>query len=52
MLSLGIGEASITGMGFTLAGSLAFQMRRVAYLTKLPGLSLGLRSASTWLLGH
>lgn len=52
MMSLGIGEASITGLGFTLAGPLAFHMRRAAYLTKLPGLSLGLRSACTWLLGH
>ncbi|MEC9028873.1 MAG: NAD(P)/FAD-dependent oxidoreductase, partial [Cyanobacteriota bacterium] len=52
MLSLGVGEASLTGMGFTLAGPLAFQIRRGAYLTKLPGLSLGLRSGGAWLLGH
>ena len=36
----------------TLAGPIAFQIRRAAYLTRLPGLSLGIRSASAWLLGH
>lgn len=51
MLSLGIGDATITGMGMTLAGPLAFKIRRLAYLTRLPGLSLGLRSAGAWLLG-
>ena len=49
MLSLGIGDATLTGMGVTLAGPLAFQMRRLAYLTRMPGLSLGLRSAGAWL---
>jgi len=51
MLSLGISDATITGMGMTLAGPLAFKIRRLAYLTRLPGLSLGLRSAGAWLLG-
>ncbi len=50
MLSLGIGEATITGLGFTLAGSLAFRIRRLAYLGRMPGLT-GLRSAGAWLLG-
>ena len=49
MLSLGIGEATVTGMGITLSGPLAFQLRRAAYLTRLPGLSLGVRSAGAWL---
>ena len=49
MLSLGIGDATVTGMGFTLSGPLAFQLRRAAYLTRLPGLSLGVRSAGAWL---
>lgn len=49
MLSLGIGDATLTGMGVTLAGPLAFKMRRLAYLTRMPGLSLGLRSAGAWL---
>ncbi len=52
MLSLGLGDATLTGMGVTLAGPIAFQIRRAAYLTRLPGLSLGIRSASAWLLGH
>jgi NADH:ubiquinone reductase (non-electrogenic) len=51
MLSLGVGEATITGMGLTLAGPLAFQLRRLIYLARLPDLSLGLRSASAWALG-
>ena len=52
MLSLGVGEATLTGMGLTLAGPLAFQLRRATYLTRLPGLSLGLRSAGAWLLNR
>ena len=51
MLSLGIGEASVTAFGLTMAGPLAFQLRRMAYLTKLPNISLTIRSASAWLLG-
>ena len=50
MLSLGIGDASITGLGLTLAGPLAFKLRRLTYLTRLPGLSLGLRAAGAWLV--
>ena len=50
MLSLGIGDASITGMGLTLAGPLAYRMRRLTYLARMPGLSLGLRSAGAWLV--
>jgi NADH dehydrogenase len=52
MLSLGIGDATLTGMGITLAGPLAFGIRRATYLTRLPGLSLGLRAAGAWLLGR
>jgi NADH:ubiquinone reductase (non-electrogenic) len=51
MLSLGVGEATITGMGLTLAGPLAFRLRRLIYLARLPDLSLGLRSAGAWALG-
>ena len=51
MLSLGIGEATITGLGVTIAGPIAFHIRRMAYLTKLPNLSLGIRSAGAWILG-
>ena len=51
MLGLGIGKASITGMGITLAGNAAFQLRRLAYLARLPGLQHQLRVASGWLAG-
>ena len=50
MLSLGVGDATITGLGMTLAGPLAFKLRRLTYLTRLPGLSLGLRAAGAWLV--
>lgn len=49
MLSLGKGEASITGSGLTLAGAPAFALRRLAYLTRLPGLPQQLRGAAGWL---
>ncbi len=49
MLSLGIGNASITGYGITLAGSLAFEIRRLAYLMRMPGLSIPLKSTGSWL---
>jgi NADH dehydrogenase len=52
MLSLGLGEASLTGAGFTLAGSGAYQLRRLAYLARLPGLPLQLRVAAGWLAGN
>ena len=39
MLSIGLGEATITGLGLTIAGRTAFNIRRLAYLTKLPRLS-------------
>ena len=52
MLSLGVGDATLTGLGITLAGPLAFQIRRATYLTRMPGLSLGLRSAGAWLLNR
>tara|TARA_Y100001968_G_scaffold273230_1_gene265873 strand:- start:2408 stop:3589 length:1182 start_codon:yes stop_codon:yes gene_type:complete len=50
MLSLGIGKASITALGLTISGSMAFQIRRMIYLTKMPKVSLGLRSMGAWLL--
>ena len=49
MLSLGIGEASITGQGLTLAGKPAFLLRRLAYLTRLPGRPHQLKVAAGWL---
>jgi len=50
MLSLGIGDATVTAWGITLSGSLAFQLRRLVYLSKLPTVSLGIRSAGAWLI--
>ncbi len=50
MLSIGLGEATITGLGLTIAGRTAFNIRRLAYLTKLPRLSLGIRSGGSWLI--
>ncbi|KEF42106.1 MAG: NADH dehydrogenase [Cyanobium sp. CACIAM 14] len=49
MLSLGIGEASLTTAGLTLAGPAAYQLRRLAYLSRLPGRSHQLRVAAGWL---
>jgi NADH dehydrogenase len=49
MISLGVGEASLTGMGLTLAGPAAYRIRQVAYLSRLPGLPHQLRVAAGWL---
>ena len=49
MMSLGRGDASLIGGGFTLAGPAAFQLRKLAYLTRLPGRSHQLRVAAGWL---
>jgi NADH:ubiquinone reductase (non-electrogenic) len=49
MMSLGLGEASLAGFGVTLAGPAAYQIRRLAYLTRLPRRSLQLRVAAGWL---
>tara|TARA_B100000965_G_scaffold321186_1_gene282441 strand:- start:1477 stop:2679 length:1203 start_codon:yes stop_codon:yes gene_type:complete len=49
MLSLGIGNASLTGYGITLAGPLAFKIRRLAYLMRNPGFSLSFKSTASWL---
>ena len=50
MLSLGVGNASITGYGITLSGSRAFEIRRLAYLIRIPGFSSSLKSGASWLL--
>ncbi len=52
MLSLGIGEASITAMGLTLAGPLAYKLRRLTYLRRMPDFFLRIKSTSSWLLSH
>ncbi len=49
MISLGIGEASISGLGVTLSGKLAFEARRLIYASKLPNITESLKSASSWI---
>ena len=49
MISLGIGEASISGLGVTLSGKLAFEARRLVYASKLPDIRESLKSASRWI---
>ena len=49
MISLGVGEASISGLGITLSGKLAFEARRLIYTSKLPDINESLKSASTWI---
>ena len=49
MMSLGVGEASLTAAGVTLAGPAAYQFRRLAYLARLPGRPHQLRVAAGWL---
>lgn len=49
MLGLGIGQATLTGLGLTLAGPGAERLRRLAYLARLPGLPHQLRVAAGWL---
>ena len=49
MISLGIGEASISGLGVTLSGKLAFEARRLIYASKLPDITESFKSASSWI---
>jgi len=49
MISLGIGEASISGLGITLSGKLAFELRRLIYASKLPDITESLKFASSWI---
>ena len=49
MISLGIGDASISGLGVTLSGKLAFEVRRLIYASKLPDITETLKSASSWI---
>jgi len=50
MMSLGIGEASISGIGLTLSGKLAFDLRRIIYASKMPKIRRSLKSTASWLL--
>ena len=49
MISLGIGEASISALGVTLSGKLAFEARRLIYASKMPVISKSLKSTASWL---
>ena len=49
MISLGIGEASISALGVTLSGKLAFEARRLIYSSKMPDISKSLKSTASWL---
>ena len=49
MISLGIGEASISALGFTISGKFAFEARRLIYASKLPDITESLKSASSWI---
>ena len=48
MMSLGIGKASISGLGFTLSGELAFDLRRIIYASKMPKIRKSLKSTVSW----
>ena len=49
MISLGIGEASISALGVTLSGKLAFEARRLIYASKMPDTTKRLKSTASWL---
>ena len=51
MISLGIGEASISGQGLTLSGKFAFDLRRIIYASKMPKIGKSIKSAASWFLG-
>ena len=50
MMSLGIGEASISGLGLTFSGKLAYDLRRIIYASKMPKIGKSLKSTTSWLL--
>ena len=49
MISLGIGEASISALGVTLSGKFAFEARRLIYASKMPAISKSIKSTVSWL---
>ena len=50
MISLGIGKASISGLGLTFSGKLAYDLRRLIYASKMPKIGESLKSAASWFL--
>ena len=51
MISLGVGEASISGLGLTLSGKFAFDLRRIIYASKMPKIEKSIKSTASWFLG-
>jgi len=50
MMSLGIGEASISGLGLTFSGKLAYDFRRIIYASKMPKIVKSFKSTASWFL--
>ena len=50
MISLGLGRASISGLGLTFAGKLAFDIRRIIYAAKMPKFEESLLSTASWFI--
>ena len=50
MMSLGIGEATISGLGLTFSGKLAYDLRRIIYASKMPKIEKSLKSTTSWFL--
>ena len=50
MMSLGIGEATISGLGLTFSGKLAYDLRRIIYASKMPKIGKSLKSTTSWFL--
>ena len=50
MISLGIGKASLSGLGLTLSGKFAFELRRLIYASKMPIFQNSFKSAAAWLI--
>ena len=50
MISLGLGEGSISALGITLSGKFAFELRRLIYASKMPIFEKSFKSAASWLI--
>ena len=50
MISLGLGKASVSGLGLTLSGKFAFELRRFIYAAKMPIFQTSFKSAASWLI--
>ena len=50
MISLGVGEASISSFGITLSGKFAYEIRRLVYASKMPIFEKSFKSAASWLI--